>query len=84
MGIFSPPEKGKTPLGTEEKGKRFYPILGVFSLLYWEKLPKGITKVITTIALLWPAIYSCNIVMLKIAWLHLAGKIFLDSFSVVV
>ena len=51
MGIFSPPEKGKTPLGTEEKGKRFYPILGVFSPLYWEKLPKGITKVITTTGL---------------------------------
>ena len=48
MGISGPPEKGKTPLGTEEKGKRFYPILGVFSPLYWEKLPKGITKVITT------------------------------------
>ena len=48
MGIFGPPEKGKTPLGMEEKGKRFYPILGVFSPLYWEKLPKGITKVITT------------------------------------
>ena len=48
MGISGPPEKGKTPLGTEEKEKRFYPILGVFSPLYWEKLRKGITKVITT------------------------------------
>ena len=38
----------KPPLGTEEKGKRFCPVLGVFPPLYWEKLHKGITKVITT------------------------------------
>ena len=47
-GLWECSGRVKPPLGMEEKGKRFCPILGVFFLLYWEKLRKGITKVITT------------------------------------